>query len=63
MTCLIISGPIPIMFILDKPSLLAPRGIIQPNAFSRKPLFTGTTLSLRMVFSPQKVKKIVTSWS
>ena len=56
----IMRGPAPNMFIRDSPSLVLPRGIIPPNIRSSKVLFARTRFGRRRIFSPQKVKNIVT---
>ena len=57
---LIIFAPTPPIFIRDSPNFTEPRGIKNPNIFSIKLFFNFTLLERRRIFSPQKVKNIVT---
>src|SRR5665647_3124553 len=63
MTFFIIGAPRPAKFILDRPSLPGPRGMILPNMTCRVDFFsfTWTFSGLRRALRPQKVKNIVTS--
>ena len=48
------------MFMRLRPSLFVPRGIMAPNIRSTKLLTTGAFSGRRRMFSPQKVKNMVT---
>ena len=60
MTCLIMAGPIPAMFICDSGSFSGPDGIIMPNMRSSADLSRTGGFSRRRAFRPQKVKNIDT---
>src|SRR5690606_4442674 len=60
-TFLINLGPIPAMFILDKPNFLLFLGIILLNILAIKSFLVLTWVSFLIIFNPQKVKNIVTS--
>ena len=56
----IILAPIPPIFIFESDSFFEPRGIIIANIFEIKFFLILTFSGRRMIFSPQKVKNIVT---
>ena len=61
-TCLIMTGPMPSICILERGSLPAPRGSITPNILSMKP-FLADFLGSRSAAVAQKVKNMSTSMS